>query len=707
MSYRIAVLLFVLILLFVGCTLFKPSQALKEAERYVANQDWAAAGGNEGQTKYSALKQINKQNVANLKEAWTFRSGNHSGNVQLNPLVVAGIVYLTTPDQHLIAVDGSNGEEKWRFKPERLGEKFGGLNRGLAFWASGSDSCIFYTTGTYLNAVNLRTGKYEVRFGDQGRINLSKGLVKPAEIMGVSAPAAPVICGDLVIVGMMSWSSPANVSAFDIRTGQRRWIFNTIPHPGEYGHNTWGDANFWLDGAGVNVWGGLSVDTPNNLVFFSTGQPKDDFYRPNNAGQQLYGNSVIALNASTGERKWHYQYIHHDLWDLDLPCAPIVTSLVHKGKKIPGLVQLTKTGNVLMFNRLTGEVLSDIEERSVPRSPLYGENTYPTQPYVKWPEPFSKQVVTEADLTNLNPEAHAHALAQFRKADAGWFIPPSEKGIIYYGIHGGAEWGGGSYDATSNVLFVNSNELAWHITMRDLNQNETQIDQKEMHGGRNFYLSRGCTSCHGANREGRGGVPALRDLSKKRTRQDIVQVIKSGKGAMPAFAHIPEDEVQMLAAYLMDITETASKVVQKNPNYRAIAYTKFLDPKGYPATAPPWGTLNAIDLTTGKIKWKVPLGEHAELTKAGVPITGTENFGGSIATAGGLIFIGATRDQKFRAFDQNNGKILWETQLPYGGYTVPSTYMAKGKQYVLIPATGGGKLGTQTGDAYVSFALPD
>ncbi|GGC32041.1 hypothetical protein GCM10011386_25200 [Parapedobacter defluvii] len=676
-----------------------------------SESDWAYPGGSGGQTKYSSLKQINKSNVANLEVAWIFNSGVPSGNVQMNPLIVGGKVYVTTPLQEVIAVDGTTGKQVWRFNPARKDEQFGGINRGISFWRKkGERERIFFTSGGFLNAIYAQDGSPVPEFGDQGRISLNEGLVKPPEKMGISSPGAPVIFGDLVIVGAMTWASPANVSAFNVYTGERVWIFHTIPQPGEYGYESWGNKDFWKTGAGVNVWGGLSVDEENGMVYFATGQPKDDFYRPDNGGEHLFGNSIVALNAKTGERLWHYQVIHHDLWDLDLPCAPILATLRKDGKEIPGVIQLTKTGNVFMFNRLTGELLSDVEERPVPVSTLPGQYAFPTQPFVKWPEPFSKQVVTADDLTNISEKAHADALEQFNRAEAGWYVPPSTKGIIYYGIHGGAEWGGGSYDPIENVMYVNSNELAWHIVMRDINDANTAANTGEhtkQHAGRSVFLSSGCASCHGADRQGLGGTPVLRNLSGKYTQKEVVDIIKKGKGAMPPFAHLPEDDVQLVASYLLDIEVSGKEQKESSkPYFRSTGYNKFLDQQGYPATAPPWGTLNAIDLESGKIKWKVPLGEYPELTAQGIPITGTENFGGSIVTAGGLVFVGATRDECFRAFDKDTGKMLWEAKLPFGGFAVPSTYQVNGKQYVIIPATGGGKLGTPTGDAYVAFALP-
>mgnify|MGYP000891205160 CR=1 FL=1 len=694
-----SILAFLFICFFVSCA---------ERNNFTTN-DWAYAGGQESQNKYSPLNQINKENVSQLQVAWTYHSNVPSGNVQMNPVIVDGIVYITTPLQEVIAVDGSSGKEKWRFNPARTGEQFAGINRGIAYWREkGEKDRIFFTSGGYLNSIFAETGQADTSFGDLGRISLNEGQVKPADQMGITAPAAPVIYKDKVIVGAMTWSSPANVSAYEVKTGKRTWIFHTIPHPGEVGYESWANKESWKDEAGVNVWGGLSVDSKNGMIYFSTGQPKNDFFRPDNEGDQLFGNCVVAIDGNTGKHVWHYQAIRHDIWDLDLPCAPVVTELNLEGKKIPGLVQLTKSGNVLMFNRITGKLLSKVEDREVPASTLEGEHASPTQPYVLWPEPFSKQVVRKEDLTNIDAESHAFALNRFNTADAGWFIPPSLKGIIYYGIHGGAEWGGGSYDPNENIMYVNANELAWHITMQEINQPSNSNSAESNHPGKALFLKNNCSNCHGANRQGVGGIPKLIGLAAKYTEQELVALIRQGKGAMPPFPQIPQEEIHQIASFLLDqeAKETKNQHEMQKPVYRAMDYTKFLDQNGYPATAPPWGTLNALDLTTGKVKWKVPLGEHPELTAKGIPQTGTENFGGSIVTAGGLVFVAATRDEKIRAFDKDSGKVVWEHQLPFGGYAIPSTYAINGQQYLIIAATGGGKLGTKTGDAYIAFALP-
>ena len=673
-------------------------------------RDWSVTGGDPGITHYSALEQITRENVGRLQVAWIHRSGS-PGNVQSNPIVVGRTLFFTTGKQELIALDAATGAERWRFRPafERVERpEFNHVNRGVAYWKDGADERIFYVSGNLLNAVDARTGRAVESFGIRGQMDLNRGHHLPPERMGLTSSASPVVFRDLVIVGASSWAASANVSAYDARTGERRWKFNTIPQPGEPGFETFGDTTSWRRLAGVNVWGGLSVDPENGMVFFGTGQPKFDFYRPFNPGDHLFGNSIVALDAATGRRIWHYQYIHHDLWDLDVPTAPILSELSVGGKPVPVAIQITKTGNTFIFNRLTGELLSQVEERPVPPSKLYGEQASPTQPFVTWPEPFSKQEVSADDVTNRTPSARAYALQKVRNADLQRFAPPSERGIIYYGLHGGGEWGGGAYDPEGQVLYVNANEIAWDIQMINVNDPARRARGGGMHPGEQVYLGRGCVSCHGANRQGMENAPALTSLGDRYEPLALAALIRKGRGAMPGFPSITGEELQALTAYLLNQRSQAKPGAPQDlkPSYAVKGYNRFLDPDGYPATAPPWGTLTALDLRTGKLRWRKPLGIYPELVAQGMPPTGTENFGGPLITRTGLVFVGASRDERFRVFDTRNGEVLWEFKLPFGGYATPSTYELDGRQYVVIPATGGGKLGTPAGDVMIAFALP-
>lgn len=506
---------------------------------------WSVTGGNPGITHFSALDQITKENIHRLKPAWVHRSGSPA-NVQCNPIVVDGKLYFTTGQQELLALDASTGEELWRYRPtfDRIERpEFNHVNRGVARWKNGRNDRIFFVSGNFLNAVNARTGKGIDSFGENGQVDLNVGGHLPPERMGITSSASPVVINDLVIVGNSSWSAASNVSAYDVRTGERRWKFNTIPQPGEFGFETFGDTTSWRRVAGVNVWGGLSVDVENEMVFFGTGQPKFDFYRPFNEGAHLYGNSVVALDANTGERIWHYQVIHHDLWDMDVPAAPVLSEMTVDGARVPVAILITKTGNTFIFHRLTGELISQVEERPVPPSKLYGEAAWPTQPFVTWPEPFSKQELTLADVTNRTPEARAYALEKVRNADLARFSPPSERGLIYYGLHGGGEWGGGAYDPVNEVLYVNANEIAWDIQMINVNDPERLAGrQGRIHPGEQVFMLRGCVTCHGADRQGMENIPALRDLPSKYEPLSLGSLIRNGRGAMPAFATISDEE---------------------------------------------------------------------------------------------------------------------------------------------------------------------
>jgi len=673
---------------------------------------WRVTGGDPGITHYSKLDQIDKSNVKQLKPAWAFNSGSKVHN-QCNPIVIEETMYFTTGYQELIALDAVNGEEKWRFKPNfdrQERPEFMNINRGVGFWTEGTEERLFFCAGNLLIAIDAQSGKPIESFGLGGKVDMNQGHHLPPERMGITVSSSPVVFKDLVIIGASSWSATSHVAAYNVKTGERVWKFNTIPHEGEYGHSTYGDPDYWKGGAGVNVWGGFSVDEKNGMVFFGTGQPKFDFYRPFNDGKHLYGNSTVALKALTGERVWHYQVIHHDLWDLDVPCAPVLADATIKGKKVAIAMQITKTGDTFIFNRLTGELLSDVEEVKVKGSLLPGETAYPTQPIVSWPEAFSRQQVIPEHASTLSDEAHASALVRINRSDLGRYDAPSEKGIIYYGLHGGGEWGGPAYDPETNVLYINSNQIAWHIEMVNNNRKMSE-DGQLIHPGQTVYMQKGCVACHGADRKGNDTQPGLDQLpSKYGEKVEVANIIKNGRGAMPAFAALKEGELDALTDFLMNrpvgYYEGLSNADEK-PSFSVKGYNRFLDENGYPATKPPWGALVALNLNSGKIDWKVPLGTFPELIEKGIPPTGTENFGGSIVTKGGLVFIAATRDEKFRAFDKETGEILWEYDLPFGGYATPATYELNGKQYIAILATGGGKLGTKEGDVMMTFALPN
>ena len=780
---------FFLALLFFVFTSCKkdPLPAIIAQEQF---QSWMLVGGDAGVTHYSNLDQITKNNVKDLKVAWEFSTGDlladdneywGGSTIQSNPIVVDGILYSTTPTLHVIALNAATGILIWRFDPWD-GEQGGGYNRGVTYWENGDDRRIYYTVKNELICLNAKTGKLIPSFGEEGKQNMAKGLIPEHESRGgVISPAAPIVYKNLIVVGGMGeWRVPGNVSAYDALTGERKWIFHTIPFPEEPGFETWGDTTYYRDGFGANSWGGLSVDEENEMIFFALGQAKPDLHRPNSAGDHLFGNSLVAVNANTGAYKWHFQEVHHDLWDLDLPCAPMLIDLKVDGEIIPGLAQLSKTGNTFLFNRITGENYTKYKEKKVPPSKLVGEYASPTQPWVQWPEPFSYQSVSPFDYSNISPKATNYSKARLKNVDLDWMTPPSLRGNIYYGVHGGAEWPGGAFDPEMQYLFINANQTPWYVKMRradidnagaelystkgcnschgwnrggvaekpalvDLNlrynsirsvetlikerviaQREypglsgleirkiaeflmDSIPQKLNHPGGLIFASGKCVECHGGNRQGTadGTIPSLINLEYKYSDvNEVKAIIKNGRNVMPSNEGYTDQELTLLAQFLLNIPAAEGNVELQGPTYQTDRFERFLDHEGYPATRPPWGTLNAIDLKSGKIAWKMPLGAYEALLNRGLPPTGTENFGGPVVTKGGLVFIAATMDEKIRAFDKHTGEILWEYKLPAGGYTTPSTYEINGKQYVVIPCGGGGKPGTKSGDTFIAFALP-
>jgi len=682
-----------------------------------ADVNWDTYLGDKASAQYSPLKQVTPENVGQLEVAWTFRTGGaDAGNrsqIQCNPLALDGVLYGTTPDNQLFAVDAATGAERWRFDPAEAGLPKGGVNRGIVYWGEGEEARIFYANDHFLHAIDPGTGRRIESFGQQGSVNLKDGLGRDATdlYLGVSTPG--VIFGDLLIMGMRLGEGPAPaapgaVRAYNVRTGELVWRFNTIPHPGEAGHETW-PPNAYQTSGGANVWTGFAVDEARGLVFCPTGSATFDFWGGDRIGENLYANCLIALNAATGERVWHFQFVQHDLWDRDLPAPPNLLTVTHEGRQIDAVAQVTKSGHVFVFNRETGEPLFPINEIAVPPSDLQGESAWPTQPLPSKPAPFARQVFGYNEITDRTPAAHREILEKFMTLRPHVpFAPPSETGtIIFPGFDGGAEWGGAATDP-DGILYVNSSEMAWITKMV-----RTQAaNDGAAASGADIYLQI-CAACHGLDLTGNAAqnVPNLADAAQRLKKEDVQALLETGRGVMPSFAFLAASQKQKLVDHLFgevtaeQLHDEAAKTPLIDIPYSFAGYNRWLDSEGYPAVKPPWGTLNAIDLNSGEFRWSVPLGEWPELTEMGIAKTGTENYGGPVVTAGGLVFIAATRDESIRAFDRSTGEELWKAQLPAAGYATPAIYSVNGRQFVVI-ACGGGKIGTKSGDTYVAFALP-
>ena len=686
--------------------------------------DWSVYLGDNTSSHYSRLGSINRDNVADLELAWSYSTNDAdtSGRTQIqcNPIIVDTVLYGTSPRLAVFALNAATGDELWFFDPFEAGavQEGRGINRGVAYWGGDDDHSarVMMVAGARLFALDADTGAPIESFGEAGSVDLRQGLDRDVTGLSVTARTPGIIYKHLLIQGSSLsegiQSAPGHIRAYDLRTGDIEWIFHTIPHPGEFGYETWPEEAYTYSG-GANAWTGLSLDDERGIVFLPTGSAAFDFWGGNRAGENLFANSVLALDAMTGERIWHYQTVRHDLWDRDLPAPPNLVTVEHDGERIDAVAQVTKSGYVFLLDRETGEPLFPVEERLFPASDLRGEEAWPTQPIPLKPAPFARQRFDEDDITDISPESHAYVLERFLTARSdGQFVPPSTQGtMIYPGFDGGAEWGGAGYDPTTGILYVNSNEMPWILTMVELNPDNAS-------SGDGLY-ARYCAGCHGASLEGSSdqSMPALTGLADRFTREDVRTQIMRGTGFMPSFGFLNETEVSALVGFLFGESLEGPAALENEEAvqmseffagspYGHTGYNRFFDQDGYPAVKPPWGTLNAINLNTGEYEWTVPLGEFSELTKRGIPQTGTENYGGPVVTAGGLLFIAASQDERFRAFDKDNGAILWETQLPAGGYATPATYAVNGRQYVVI-AAGGGKMGTKSGDTYLAYALPE
>ncbi|HEY3120574.1 MAG TPA: PQQ-binding-like beta-propeller repeat protein [Vicinamibacteria bacterium] len=668
------------------------------ARRY---RGWPTYGGPDG-IRYSALDQINRDSVRRLEVAWTYDS-KEEGGLQTNPIVVDGVLYTTTPRHRVIALDAATGALRWAFDSTIAGS---GPNRGVTYWARGDDKRVFAAQDQFLYALDARTGRPIAGFGREGRIDLREDLGRPADEQSVRLTTPGIVYEDLVIVGGRVGeglpASPGYIRAFDARTGKLRWIFHTIPSPGEPGHETW-PRDAWTYSGGANNWAGMALDEPRGIVYAPTGSAAADFYGANRVGDDLFANCLLALDAATGKRIWHFQAVRHDIWDRDFPAPPSLVTVTRGGRRIDAVAQTSKHGYVFLFDRRDGRPLFPIEQVKVPASTVEGEVAADTQPLPTKPAPFARQRLTEDMLTRRTPEAHRAALESFRsfRSDGG-FVPLSvgKDTVVFPGFDGGAEWGGSAFDPESGLLYVNANEMAWTGSLAP-NAAGT--------GGRQIYL-RNCAACHQDNLQGAPPqMPSLIGVANRRHEFELTRIIRQGAGRMSGFPTLSADEVSAIVEFLKTGLDREVEHRSTSPltlKYRFTGYRKFLDPDGYPAIAPPWGTLTAIDLDSGEQAWQVPLGEYPELAAQGRKNTGSENYGGPIVTAGGLVFIGATSyDKKFRAFDKSTGRLLWETTLPFSGIGTPATYEAAGRQFVVVPA-GGGKDRGPSGGVYVAFALP-
>ena len=601
-----------------------------------AGADWICTGGERGGSRYSRLDQINRRNARDLRVAWTYHTGDAdpkiASNIECTPVVVDGVMYLTTcsPRPKVVALDAAAGRERWRYDPWDGGPRrpiiaSGGVSRGVAYWSDGKRGgarrILHGTTDGRLISLDATNGRPDPGFGNGGVVDLRAGMGRDLSRLAYGMTSPPAIYRELAICGFTTGegpgpSAPGDVRAFDVRTGRQVWGFRTVPQPGEPGHETWhGDS--WKERGGCNAWSGAAVDERRGVVFAGLGSPAFDFYGGDRPGANLFGNCTVALDARTGKRLWHFQVVHHDLWDYDLPCPPVLCEIRQNGRRREVAAQVTKTGYCFLFDRRTGKPIIPVEERPVPESDLPGEASFSTQPVPLKPPPFARQGFGEADVTDISPAARASVLERIRTMRIGPAFTPTglQATVRLPGFHGGASWAGASADPTTGMLYLNSNN-----------------------------------------------IPREHALKKA-----------------------PPD-----AGYA----------------YTSTGIARFTDHEGYPAVKPPWGVLTAIDLNRGEFAWQKVLGQYPELTARGIPPTGTESLGGTIVTAGGLVFVAGTKDEKIRAFDKRDGRLLWEYRLPAAGYATPCTYSVNGRQYVAIAAGGGGKLMTPSGDSFVAFALP-
>ncbi len=671
---------------------------------------WEEYQGGPDRNQYSTLNQVTLDNVKELKLAWS-HSLPEGGQMQMNPIVVDNLLYGIGPDVRPFALNASTGEEIWMYGDPLKSSL--NTSRGVAYWSKGTDKRIYYGMGSHLYAIDALKGELIEEFADNGRLDLHKGLPEIALDKYLVSSAPGTIYKDLIIVPLRmsegSDAAPGDIRAFDVLTGELVWTFHTIPYPGEKGYKTWENKDAYknINVGAANNWSGMTIDRENGILYVPLGSASPDFYGGNRLGSNLYSDCLVALDVETGRKLWHFQFTHHDIWDRDLPSTPNLIDVERDGKKVKAIAQITKQGYVYVFDRFNGKPLFDIKEVPFPESVLSGEEAWATQPIPVKPAPFARRsdALTEDDLSPY-AENKEELLQIFRNADKRFYAPPGEDPVLLLpGYDGGAEWGGAAADPEDGIIYINSNEMAWFLSV----ERTESISTTDLSKGEKMYLNY-CSVCHKKDRTGmpESRSPSLVNIDTIYETSTLIDYIDKGKGMMPGMPHLSMEIKETIAEFLLNEESDKQEVSSENDVYTDLyrhgGYQKFLDSNGLPAISPPWGTLNAIDLNTGNYLWKIPLGETPELKEEGYPTTGSENYGGPAVTKNGLLFIAGTKDGIFRAFNKHTGELLWEYQLPAPAFATPAIYESNGKQFIAI-ACGGGKLGTLKGKQIVSFSL--